>query len=81
MSEAGRFLICLFVNQKVGSDAGQKRIKIQTRRIGNFGRRQRLVYLLLDEGHQVGDPIPLHWFQIQQIRIGSQGRIGKHLSL
>lgn len=32
------------------------------RRIGNLGRLKRLIYLLLDEGHQVGSeggPIPL----------------------
>lgn len=54
------------------------------RRIGNWGRLQRLVYLLLDEGNQVGSeggPIPLHWFQIQPMNIWLQGRIGKHLSL
>lgn len=73
------------MNHKVGSYAGQKvKGDLFPRRKGNWGRLQRRVYLLLDEGHQVGSeggPIPLHWFQTQLILIWSQGRRGTHLSL
>lgn len=56
MSEAGRFLgsssayslIRRLVQMRV------RRVDGFPRRIGNWGRLKRLIYLLLDEGHQVG---------------------------